>query len=89
MWGNYEVEMPVLSGGFRLFEEDLYLKEFSNDLKELFVTQNKELCELNGKSADSFVSGLGIRHKWSEPQEIGEITVGPYVPDIDMFNVCN
>jgi len=82
MWGNYKVKMPKLENGFTLFDDDLYLNDFAQNLKKLVISQQNEKNEYDDDSY--FVSGLGVKHEWSEPQEIGELTVGPYVVDIDI-----
>ena len=85
LWGEYEVELPGLADGFALFGESGCLNDIAKELETLRVGQKKEQTEAP-KADDGFVSGLGVRHKWSTPQEIGEITVGPYVVDMPIMN---
>ena len=85
MWGDYKVEMPKIEDGFKVFGDDeLYLKDFDKDLKKLMISGDEKKGKIN--LDEYFVSGLGVQHKWIEPQEIGEITVGPYVVDMAIHN---
>lgn len=82
LWGEYEVELPGVADGFELFGENGYLHDIAKELETLRVGQKKEKSEDGDTENDGFLSGLGVHHKWSVPQEIGEITVGPYVVDM-------
>lgn len=86
MWGDYEVDLPQLDGGYRLFADgDTYFDDFSQKLDQLVVTQ-KEPEAKDGEEGEPphFISALGVKHEWSAPREIGDITVGPYVNDMDI-----
>jgi len=90
MWGEkYDVAMPSVPGGFQLFEpKDLYLRDFTESLSKIVISQREEEeqdATNHDHDIESFVSGLGISHKWCEPREIGEIVIGPFVPDIDIM----
>lgn len=77
LWGKYEVEVPKALDDMGKITMKEYLDDF---MKNIFDSVHQQKCE--DKKSDGFVSGLGIKHQWTEPQEIGEITVGPYVMDI-------
>jgi len=80
LWGRYQVELPTLPDGGQLFKDgDAYL----NELTKTLDASKKEHSD-DDSDFDGFLSGLGIKHKWTQPRDIGEMTVGPYAVDIDI-----
>ena len=76
------MELPGVDAGLQLFGDNGYLQDIAKELATLRVAQSESTVVDDG----CFVSGLGVRHKWSCPLDIGEITVGPYVVDMDIMS---
>jgi len=81
------VEVPGLEDGFELFGDSGYLEDIAKELNGLRVAQQQSEEKIQEKDDDSncYVSGLAVKHQWVAPQEIGEITVGPYVVDMNIM----
>ena len=83
LWGRYEVDIPRDPDGMEYIKMKQFLDDFMSNISDSVHNQ-----QIRDRHADGFVSGLGIKHQWVEPQEIGEITVGPYVVDIAIETDC-
>jgi len=80
LWGRYEVELPTLPDGGKLFaDDDPYLIEL---MRNMDITKTQQADD--DGADDGFLSALGIKHQWTQPLEIGELAIGPYVADMDI-----